>query len=239
MKQNLPMTRALSLPRSPTPRPSFLSTRAAFTPVIEGLLTLPYNSVDSKTEITGGTAVDTSDSGLADPTLAGKYSFVYKGWDLAGVAAFTIPMGKESTKLPSSFKQGFNIKPFLAARKAFGKITMNANLSYNITGEYTDESKIKQNPGDVLGAGIGAEFLCPKTRINWCGEFIYNSLSESSIEGATQSGSSGSQIGLVLGGRYDFGNWKTKLGVDVQLGDEKYRAYDYRVIAGITYLVKI
>ena len=77
------------------------------------------------------------------------------------------------------------------------------------------------------------------THVNWIGEFIYDSLSESSSAGVTQSGSSGGRMELVLGGRYNTGDLKTKLGVGLSLGDEKYRAYDYRIIAGVTYLVKI
>ena len=32
---------------------------------------------------------------------------------------------------------------------------------------------------------------------------------------------------------------KTKIGLVLALGDEKYRTYDYRIIAGLTYLWKI
>ena len=68
--------------------------------------------------------------------------------------SLTVPAGLESTKLPNAFRQGFNIKPLFAARKAFGAVTMNANLSYNVTGEYTDANKTKENPGDVLSLGV-------------------------------------------------------------------------------------
>jgi hypothetical protein len=231
-------TVVMKLTNSATVTP--LYARYAFTPAIEGLLKLPYSSVSSKTEITGGAATSASDSGLADPTLSGKYSFAAKGWDLAAAAAITIPMGKESTTLPSSFKQGMNIKPLLAARKEFGKVTMNANLSYKMTGEYTDENKIKQNPCEIISVGVGAEYPCRMVSgITCIGEFVYNSFSDAAVAGVTQAGSSGSQMDLLLGGRYDKGNIKTKLGLDLSLGDEKYRAYDYKIVAGVTYLVKI
>jgi hypothetical protein len=216
-----------------------VTARYAFTSKIEGLLMLPYNMVGSKSEPAGGSSTSDSEAGLGDPTLLGKCSFAYKGWDLAAAAAFAIPMGKESEDFPDNFRQGFNVKPLVAARKGFGKVVMNGNLSYNMAGEYTDANDVKRKPGDVLSLGLGGEFVCPKTGINWIGEFIYGSLSDSAIDGVTQSGSSGSRMDLVLGGRYNTGNWKTKLGLDLSLGEEKYREYDYKIIAGVTYLIKI
>ncbi len=213
--------------------------RYAFTPALETSIEIPCSSVSSKSE-SAGASTSASDSGIADLAFAGKYSFAFNGWDLAAGAAFSVPTGKESTKVPSSFKRGFNIKPLVAARKEMGCIFINANLSYAMNGEYTDENKVKQKFGDVLSLGAGAEY--PVTSIaglTLIGEAVFNSLAESKIAGAAQSGTSGSQYGLILGGSYAKGDLKTKLGFDLSLGEEKYRSYDYRIIAGATYLINL
>ena len=114
---------------------------------------------------------------------------------------------------------------------------MNVNLSYDLKGSYTDENSVDQKPGNVLGLGVGAEKMY--YGINWGAEFLYNSLSTSSSAGVTQTGSDGSQMDLVLGGRYNKGNLKTKLGLDLSLGDETYRQYDYKILAAVTYLLNI
>jgi hypothetical protein len=216
-----------------------LYARYAFTPSIEAFLNIPYSSVSQKTELTGSSSSE-SDAGLADPTVAGKYSFAFKSWDLAAAAFFTLPAGKDSTDMPSSFKRGLAIKPLLAARKGFGDLTFNANLSYTLNSEYTDENDVKQKYGDVLNLGAGVEY--PVKNISGLlliGEAFYNSLGEAKSAGEAQSGTSGSQYDIVIGGRYNTGNWKTKLGLDLSLGEEKYRAYDYRIIAGVSYLVSL
>ena len=211
--------------------------RYAFSPAIEAALDVPYFSVSKKDEPAGGTTQIFSDSGLADPTLTGKYSFGYNGWDIAAGAALGVPGGKQSATLPSAFRQGFNVKPLIAARKAYGTTTLNVNVSYNLTGEYTDENNIKQDPGDVLSAGIGAEIATPD--IDMIAEFIFNNIFESSAAGVSAANSAGSQMDFVFGWRYNTGNTKTKFGVDVALGDQYYRTYDYRVLCAATYLWKI
>ncbi len=214
-----------------------LYARYAFSPVIEASLEAPYSSVSLKEEPAGGMSQIFSDSGLGDPTLTGKYSFVLKGWDLAAAAAFRIPEGKQSSTLPSSFRQGFNVKPLVAARKVYGFTTLNLNVSYDLAGAYTDENNVRQEPADVLSGGIGAEIDSPD--VDLIAEFIYNSISRSSTTGINATNNPGSQMDFVFGWRHIIGNIKTKFGVDIALGDQIYRTYDYRVLIGITYLWKI
>jgi len=211
--------------------------RYDFTPNIEAAISIPYSSVSFKSDITGGASTTSSDSGLVDPKISGKYSCMYNGWNVAGQLGLSIPMGSKSTVVPGAFREGFNIQPLLAATKDVGPVVLDINLSYNMTGEFTDETSVKQDPGDVLSLGVGAEKLYKD--INWCAEFVFNNLSSSSINSTSVSGSSGSQMDLVLGGRYNKDNIKTKLGIDLSLGDEQFRAYDYRIVAGITWLVNI
>jgi len=211
--------------------------RYAFTPRVEATLSVPYSYVSDQDTPAGASSVTAYDSGLADPALFGKYSFALKGWDLSAGVGFQFASGKQSNTLPSTFRQGFNFKPLIAARKIYRGTTFNANVSYNATSEYTDENGVKQQQGSVLSAGVGAEHA--RFGINWIGELIYNSLSQASSAGVSVANSAGSQTDLVLGARYGKGSIKTKFGVDISLGDETYRAYDYKIIAGITYLWKM
>ena len=158
-------------------------------------------------------------------------------WNVAGKLSLSLTTGASSTKLPGIFKQGMDITPLFAATKDVGPCVLNVNLSYDIKGSFTDENSVKQQPGSVLSLGVGAEKMY--AGINWGAELIYNSLSTSKVNDVTQTGSDGSQTDLVLGGRYNSGNWKTKLGVDLSLGSEEYRVFDYRVIAAVTYLINI
>jgi len=152
--------------------------RYAFTPAIETSLILPYSSVSKQTQLTGGNSTITSDSGLADPVISGKYSCKWSSWEIAGKLALSLPEGSTSSKIPSVFRQGLNIEPVLALTKDLGLSTLNVNIAYNLIGKYTDENSVKQQLGDVLTLGIGAEkkYL----GINWCAELIYNSLSAAS-----------------------------------------------------------
>lgn len=220
-----------------------LYSRYAFSEKIECTLNIPYLMLSSKQEPVGGAATTTDDAGLGDVQASAKYSFDQCGrcgWLTAAGLALSLPTGKQSTKFPESFRNGLNMKPSFMASKGLGKYSANINLSYEITAEYEDASdfKTKQDPGDVLSAGVGLEY--PKSeRTSFIGEFVYKSLSESKSAGAAVSGSSGSQMDLVCGLRHNRAGLKTKIGLVLALGDEKYRTYDYKIIAGLTYLWKI
>jgi predicted porin len=211
--------------------------RYAFSPAIETTISIPYSSVSEQLQITGANSTTTTDAGLADSIISGKYSGMWGAWNVAGKLSLSLTTGASSTKLPGTFKQGMDITPLLAATKDLGPCTLNVNLSYDVKGSFTDENSIKEQPGDVLSLGVGAEKMY--AGINWGAELIYNSLSSASYGGVTTADSSGTQTDLVLGGRYNSGNWKTKLGVDLSLGDEEYRVFDYRIIAAVTYLINI
>ena len=208
--------------------------RYAFTPKIEASIRLPYKSIDFRDQPFLGLTTSLNDSGIADPLITGKYSGVFDSWNIAGYAVFGIPIGQQSKVLPQDFSRGLDLQPGVAVRKEMSTVNLNFNLSYDITGDYTDADKVKRNPGDVLsfGAGIEKEFQ----GINWCGEFIYSSLSDASTKGVTQPGSSGSRMDLIVGECYNSGHFKTKLGLDTSLGDPQYREYDYKVLLGVTYV---
>jgi hypothetical protein len=213
--------------------------RYAFNGRLEGWTFIPYNSTSSKSEITGGASATSDTSGLSDPAIGAKYTltdnFLQKGWKIGAAGIVNLPVGDKK------FRQGLDIEPLIAARKEIEKMFVNINLGYTLNQEYEDENSIKQKPGDVLSAGVGIEYPLAIKSFNFegIGEFIYQNLGESKIAGVAQTGSAGSRMDLIIGARYNSGSWKTKLGLDLSLGEEKYRAYDYRIIAGVTYLVKI
>ncbi|MCK9582007.1 MAG: transporter [Endomicrobiales bacterium] len=222
---------------------------------IEAMLTIPYMSLSQKLEI-GGNSATTEDAQLADIHIAGKKTIVLPeswgltGWNLGAMLDLSLPTGSQSDKFTTEFRNGMNIKPLVAASKNFSsnvsfakELTFNANISYNLTGEYEPKSwGVKLDPADVLEIGVGAESPCVLVNgLNRILELNYRTLSEQKVAGTAIAGTSGSQMDLVLGARYTFlsGLLKSKLGFVLALGDEKYRTYDYKIVAGVTYLWKI
>ena len=218
-----------------------LTSRYAFCDKLEGALSVPYVSLAFKSE-SGGTSITTDDAGLGGAQALVKYNICSckNGWETSAGLGLSLPTGLQSTKFSQAFRNGLNMKPSFMTSKKCGKYNVNLNLAYNITAEYEDSSaaKTKQNPGDVLSAGAGLEYPMSE-QTNLIGEFVYNSISEAASAGTAVSGSSGSQMDLICGVRHNKNNIKTKLGLALAFGDEKYRTYDYKIIAGITYLWQI
>jgi len=204
--------------------------RYGITPKLEATLQLPYETLNTDS---GGAT--TSKSALADSIIGVKYVLGDDGDLKKGLACvFSVPTGD------SAFRRGFDIQPVFSLRRIIPHGAINFNLAYDITAEYSDVNSVKQNPGDVLSAGVGLERSADfSENFTWITEFVYRSLSEASSAGITTANSSGSQMDWDLGARYDTGDWRTKLGFALALGDETYRTYDYKVIAGVTYLIKL
>jgi len=204
--------------------------RYAFSPRFEASLMIPYETLN--TDVGGVTA---SKSALGDTVAGMKFAFGDNNNAKKGLAlVFSIPTGD------SAFRHGLDIEPLFAFRKTGPKGSFNFNIAYDMTAEYSDANSVKQNPGDVLSAGIGLERTANfSENITWITEFVYRSISEASIAGVATPNSAGAQMDWDLGARYDIGSWSTKIGFVLALGDETYRTYDYKVIAGVTYLIKI
>ena len=201
---------------------------------IEAFLQMPYVSAATKSEAGGSSSTD-SKAYLADQVIGGKISLLDGDYKFGAGLSLALPFGEKK------YRAGYDITPLMALSRDLGAAVVNANLSYDLTAEYTDDSsQVKLNPGDVLSLGIGAEFACKKIEsVSLLAEFLYSSIGQSSIAGTAQSGSSGSRMELDLGARYNRGSLKTKFGFGLSLGEEKFRSYDYRIIAGLTYLVNI
>lgn len=214
--------------------------RFAFTDSIETYVSIPHSYLFAKTEPAGAEATSITDAGLADPSLAGKYSFQYSGWDISGAAEVSIPAGKASSEFNSGFRQGLNITPLFAAGRKFGAIGLNTNLSYRVSGEYEDEAKVKTDTGNELLVGAGIEVPCRNNeKLLWLGEVLYKNVTEHKLAGIIQQDTEGEHINLIVGARYNKGSIKAKLGIDFAVGEEKHRDYDYRIVAGLTYLINL
>lgn len=205
-----------------------VTARLALNDVYEVSLAVPYNSVSSNQS---GASV--SNSAMADASAGIKYTVrdgetVKSGFGLA----LSLPTGDKK------FREGMNIRPFYAYKLTNGRKAWLFNLAYNMTGDYNDVNDVKSSPGDILSAGIGIEKYRTEN-FTWITEFLFSSIGASSFNSASQTDSSGSRMDWSLGARYNTGDWKTKLGVVLALGDEAYRTYDYKVVAGVTYLLKI
>jgi hypothetical protein len=207
-----------------------LFARYGISPKLEAMLQVPYETLN--TDFGGVTA---SKSALADSVIGVKYVLADDGNVKKGLAlVFSVPTGD------SAFRHGIDIEPVFSLRKVGPRGACNFNLSYDITTEYSDANSFKQNPGDVLSVGIGIERTAKfSDNFTWITEFVYRSITQASSAGVATPNSSGSQMDWSVGGRYNTGDWKTKLGLGLALGDESYRTYDYKVIAGVTYLIKI
>jgi hypothetical protein len=223
---------------------SSLYCRYAFNDAAEASLTVPYISIASKTDADGVSAT-TSDAGIGDALLSMKYTLINYAWAVSAGCGLSLPVGKQSAVFPESFRNGLNLQPVLMISRKYKKYTAHFNLSYNIKAEYQDANSAEINPGDILSAGAGLER--PVTQFTELigefvynsGEYVYNSVTETTQNTGNVSGASGTQLDVVLGLRYNKNSFRTKLGLVFSIGDEQYRDYDYKIIAGITYLWKV
>ncbi|MBN1823610.1 MAG: transporter [Endomicrobiales bacterium] len=213
--------------------------RYAFNPLTEGFVSIPYQTLASKTEQSGGSSSSDSDSGLADPLFGVKYLVMDEEIKIAVGTGLTVPIGKTSDKFPVSFKKGVDLKPTFVLSRPVNNGMMHVNISYRMTGEFEDgtSQKTKHDPGDIVSIGAGYEY--PYGALDLIGELYFKSFSESKIAGTAQSGSSGTQSEMAVGCNYYSGDIKMKFGLVLSLGEEKYRVFDYKILAGITYLVQI
>jgi len=214
--------------------------RYLFPKDIEGTLTIPYQSLSAKME-SGSTALsDNSDSKLSDIVIGAKKLVYDKDYKISVGLNLSLPTGSQSDKFPAEFRNGLNIDPRIAASRMFGAWTVDANLQYLMRSEFTGKDDNKYKLGDILTLGVGVEHACMMNRnITWVGEFVFNSKGQQSVNGTATPDTAGSQMDLVLGGRYNKGDWKTKAGIALSLGDEQFRDHDWQVILGATYLWKI
>jgi len=209
--------------------------RYGFTRTVEGTLLIPYRSSVIKNE-QSGTSLTAADSGLGDVDAGIKVNVLDSEWKAGVGGNISLPVGDKK------FREGFAIAPLVAVSRSYKEITFNANLSYAISGEYEaeDAEKTKTDPADILTFGIGAEYPVKAYKgLNAIGEFIYQNLTETVKAGVSQSGTAGSRMDLALGARYNAGSLKTTVGLLCALGDEKYRDYDYKLLFGLTYLLKV
>lgn len=210
--------------------------RYAINDCIEAMVSIPYaTGVNGKVETAAGATVsDTSNSGMADPAIGGKYLILNNDLKLGVVLNVSLPLGDEK------FREGINGKLYVPVQMPVGPLMVNGNLFYTYTSEYDEyQTKVKVDTADQYGLGVGVEYPMMDKELTLIGEATMSMMGDLKRAGTAVAESSGSRIDGIVGARYDFGSFKAKLGVDISLGDEKVRAYDYQVFTGITYLIKM
>ncbi|MFH1715358.1 MAG: hypothetical protein ABH857_04100 [Elusimicrobiota bacterium] len=197
---------------------------------IECLMEIPYvsNTVKTKDEVLN-TESEIKTSGMADIDAGLKYTFTSEEeLRISALANFGIPAGAKD------LKEGFDIEPGIAVTKMMGESLVTANIRYRMTGEYTDSFDLKQNLGDIIKIG-GAYAYPVGDYLFLITELIYESFGKLETAGVEVADSSGSRLGLVLGSRYEHDMFDIELGLDIALGDESARDYDYKVICDFLY----
>src|SRR5262249_43810046 len=96
------------------------------------------------------------------------------------------------------------------------------------------------NPSDLLTYGASLDFDLKKwvNGLMASGELAGNiALTHSRTNATIDSGNSmGSVLEAGPAVRYQRGAWRTKAGVLIDAGPATYRAYNYRLLAGVSYL---
>ncbi|MGM0568265.1 MAG: transporter [Elusimicrobiota bacterium] len=196
---------------------------------MEFSISVPYRS-QTVEKTGGGESNSETASGLGNTSLSGKYSLMLDELALGGNLELGLPTGGKD------FKQGVDMFPSVSARKGLGPFTVNANVGYKITGPYErdDDEETEANEGNIISLSAGTEYSYMKN-LSFAAEFLYENLSKSEIDGEEVEGTDGSRSEIMCGLRFNQGDYRTKLGLGISLGEETYREYDYRILAGITY----
>jgi hypothetical protein len=213
-----------------------LFARYAVSPDTEFYMSL-YEISRQVNDNTGSVPRTVTQSGMDDPMVGARYTFFDdsrdSGWAFAGGFFAALPLGD------STFRKGFDLSPLLAARKKVNNYFVNLNLFYDITGAYNNENTLKSDPGDVLE--LDGEIEYPSMLFGKAVELSAGMMAQS-ISNALVAGSnvaSTNRLNAIVGIRRDIGRFKTKLGFDKSIGNSDQRLYDYKIIAGITYLVGV
>lgn len=182
----------------------------------------------------GDTSLDLNASGQGYSDIFVKYS---RNTDTAFSLRVDVP------SRDSVFSQGYNLMGVYIRKinTRSGNFNSYLNIGYDYTGEYfmdIDNDSVNEdvNQQDIVFAAFSLEHYGSQ-RISFIGEFILQQLLTGMIvDGVEQNDTTGSRVDAIIGVRAHFGNLKTKLGVDLSLGEERSRSYDYRIILGISYL---
>jgi hypothetical protein len=212
-----------------------LFARYGVTDKIETFLSIPYISSELESATTvGGTTTNTKTKSddLGDMSLGAKYNFMeISDIKIAGALNLDIPTGNER------FMKGLNVKPVLVASKKIGEINANFNIGYDMNGYYNKDNA-GNNPSDVIRLGFGADYACCDN-LSLVAETTFEMIDKAEQSNVKIAESDGTRNDFIIGGVYKKDNLKTKLGLDLSLGDEKNRTYDYKIILGLTYLIDI
>ena len=184
---------------------------------------------------------DSDESGFSDVELGIKKCFYSSDEFKFGAGLkLSLPTGDPD----KSLGEGFNTGLILAAQMPAGPFNAVFNAGYLMTSEYERKianQDVKINPGEQMLYGAGLILPCSfSEKIDWILEVNGRSVTKRKEAGEKLDDSDGNAFDIIPGFRYNNGSLKTKLGVAIAAGSEDNRLYDrmydWKLIAGISYL---
>jgi hypothetical protein len=214
---------------------------------LEARLALPFvHAIDSSE---GTSSRHDEDGGLGNMKLGAKWNFKPMPMPIAVGLDFDLPTANSKNNVAATgnrythqIEQGFNAHLFLASDHPLipDLLTTHLMVGYMNTGTYTTASKSRFNPSDLFTYGASLDFEMKKwvNGLTASGEMVGNTaLTHSKTQGTVNGGNDMGQVleaGPAL--RYEKGSWRTKLGVLFDAGPSTYRAYNTRLMTGVSYL---
>ncbi|MCB4757699.1 MAG: hypothetical protein LHV69_11835, partial [Elusimicrobia bacterium] len=173
-----------------------------------------------------------SESGLGDISAGLKYGIgTIRGWDGGALISFDLPTGDAD----KSLGKGLNVRPTMLASRQYGNWPVDVNLGYSLTGEYK-VNRVKINPGDVITYGVSGGYNW--NRWTFLTEVRGETFGTEKQAGQKINGSGGTRIDWTPGVRYQWKSLKAKAGVNVSLGEESSRLYDWQAFVGLSVVGK-
>ena len=187
-------------------------------PILEGKLTIPYNSLK--------TSIDSQDaSGIQEIGVMLKSG-------LLTLPVFSFGLGID-TVFPIAdpmlyLTEGMNLKPFGAVGLDLQVLKVHANLAYTYRAEHTVDITydpgtgpvvtpgVKINPGDSVNFAAGLE-IPAGDMITLHAELLVSTFAEVLQEGTSIPDSAGTLLSVVPGVRLKAGPLKAKMGIQIPL----------------------
>lgn len=214
---------------------------------LETHLTVPIvHAIDSSEGIS---SFHNEDGGLGNMQVGAKWNFMNAPMPLAVGLDLDLPTANTSNNTAAlgqrynhQVEQGFNGHLFLSGdTPTYAEmLTGHVMVGYMNTATYTTATGTRFNPSDLMTFGASLDLDMKKwvNGLMMSGEMVGNtalthSRTNSTIDGNHDMGQV-LEVGPAL--RYQMGAWRTKAGVLFDAGPATYRAYNYRLLAGVSYL---
>jgi hypothetical protein len=211
----------------------------------EAKLSVPVvRAIDSQE---GTTSSYNANTGMGNMQLSGKWNFAAMPAPLALGVDLDLPTANSANnraplgqRYNTQAQQGFNTHIYVAGdTPKMGLMTGHGMVGYMNTATYTTTSKVRFNPSDLFtfGASLDLDLAQVTSGFSASAEMVGNT----GLTHARDNGTiHGNDLGTVLEAgpalRYQRGSWRTNAGVLFDAGKATFRAYNYRVAFGISYL---